>query len=476
MQLTTLAQNSRLHLALLLTILAGVLFMGASEPLDGSLESYNAGFYQGRFLRAYQRIGFWELGGRTLLGVVPGEGTWLERTYYHHPPFYPWLLYGLVGESREIEHYRYPSIVATLLLGFALWRFARHLFGGRVASVSLLLLVSCPMLLRYGDMVNPEPLTVLPMFLAIASWHRGRRKQAVGWVFLATLMDWQGCFAVPAMAVLTETTGLKNRVRELLVPFAAAVIGVLLTVALFVHWRGGLSALDQLLSLGSQSTTESASLGEWLRNQADYLFLGIGVSVLLSLAVVCLPGRAGARERRMVLGFLTPGILNVLVFREHAFDHSFWWYFSVPGFCLGGGLFLARGAFLPARMAVGTLILVALSQVALVIHDRDRDMPQLIDQRDRINQMVAPNDLLMRGDEFGPEVFYLSCWTWDAAGDPALVRKILTAHQQGQLDVEVIHYVMPDWVDDVCPGLRETLDSFGPSRRFGTLRYYRFQP
>ena len=466
--------DQRCQGVLLLVLMAVVFVLGAGERLDGSTESYNAGFYQGRFLRAYQRVGFGELGGRTVVGIIPTDSSPIVRPYYHHPPFYPWLLQACVQGSREIFRFRLPSILASLALGWSLWWFMRRTAGGVAAIGALSGLALSPMLLRYGDMVNPEPLTLLPLFLAVASWSLGRRRVALLWILCATMMDWQGGFAVPAIAVLSDARSWRQRVKELVLPSIVAVVGVMITVAIFVAWQGGFSAFDRLLSLGTQSTTEGASLAEWLLNQADYLFLGIGVSVVCSVAVVCIPSLASSSERRMVAAFFLPGALNVALFREHAFDHPFWWYLSLPGFCIGGGLLVARVVAFRRVSAVVALSALLVLQVGLVALDRGREQEPLSDQVARINESVGANDLFMRGDEFGPEVFYLNCWTWDAAKDPEQVREILRAHKRGELSVDVVHYALPDWVDRVCPGLRGTLDEFGPSVRLGKLRYYRF--
>lgn len=474
MELMAIWRKPRFQLALLLAALVGGLLVGVNDRLDGSIESYNAGFYQGRFLRAYQRVGFWELEGRTLLGVIPTDTAAIERVYFHHPPFYPWLLQACVLDSRDIARYRLPSILASLALGLALWWFLRRAVNATAASCALLFLVLSPVLMRYGDMVNPEPFTVLFVFLAIASWKLDQRRVSLAWIFLATLMDWQGCFAVPAIAVMSETIGVRARVRELFIPFVVSVVGVMVTAGVFIYWHGGLGALDRLISLGNQSTTEGATVGGWFLNQGDYLFLGMGAAVALSGVVLCSRRMARVGERRMLAAFIVPGALNVLVFREHAFDHPFWWYLSLPGFCMGAGMFFEKGLADSRRLAAGALFLAVTLQIGLVVHDQQRELQPLSDQVERINRDIGANDLLMRGDEFGPEVFYLNCWTWDAAKDPAHVRRVLEAHREGRLDVEVVHYVLPDWVDRLCPGLRETLDAFGASVRLGKLLYYRF--
>lgn len=329
-----------------LLVLATILFLGygsrtISAPFGHSHDGRNAWV--------------WSSGSLSLRVDGPvasrlGTRSPITGVYVNHPP----LIY---VETALAEHLGSASNAATRAPAWlgsvvALWLLFRLLcvcgFRPGVAGMAVLLVVTMPMLLVYGTMLD-TPVTSLPFGVGLLLLsERARRGQPVSPLAAAALTavtvltGWQAAVlavVIGTWALLRVVLGAGRRDANLAF-FTGAALGVGLLAA-WVLWACGgdvSSILDQYRFRTGQST-QSVGLGALVASQAHYgvvLFGAVGLLGVAGLVVAC----RDPRTRGLAALAIAVTVPYTVVFRTGAVNHSYWGYW----FLLPLGVGLAAGA------------------------------------------------------------------------------------------------------------------------------------
>lgn len=118
--------------------------------------------------------------------------------YLHHPPLLHLALAGMFSVFGEHEWVaRLLPICCSIASVTLLWLLVRSCAGARVATFSAAVFASLPMELRYGEMVNFEPvilMLILGVLLCFRYWrlygHAGWRTAALALIVAGMWVDW----------------------------------------------------------------------------------------------------------------------------------------------------------------------------------------------------------------------------------------------------------------------------------------------
>ena len=488
-----------LLVAALLGVLSLLRFVPiVDDPWDMSLASTNASYYMAPMLKVWHRIGFVEMRGEPVLYALPSTPRYKEA-YHHHPPLYPWTLYAttrLLGMSER--GLRALSIVAISFATFLFVLLVARFGGLRRASLAGAAFLLAPMTLFFGWMPNPESLTLAAILLTLLAHDllRGRRRLAYLPVHLcyalACLCDWQGAFAGPAIVLieLLRRDGRRLLRALLLAPTALSCIAA--TLLIFGWWQDDLAA--GFSGIRTLSESSQAGLGldlpDWWRSQGRFLrdLYGpvlLGLATLGALRSLLCPDACG----RLLIALLCVGVLNVLVFRGHAFHHDFWWFYAAPGLALGaavgaecllrraelrlvasaiaGGLIALQVGLhpvglilLPLAMFLVAMVLriqrpglelgalVLLLVISSVQAHRDFYIPRnhydfrrmstelIAGISEKLDRPIGPRDLLFRSDRYGHESFYFRCWHLNEIQSPNMLVGLRTFMAHDSIDID----------------------------------------
>jgi len=245
--------------------------------------------------------------------------------YAHHPPGLPWLVMLAAALPLSIE---VAARSVALLLGLvSLWLIAdlaARLLGRRAAWAAGLLWVGLPFGWHHGLLVNYETIA-LPGVLLIARSLVLERGSPLLAGFVAALGDWIAC--VP----LAFAPGVLRRARWWRAAGAVALV-LVGVVALSRHFAP--STPGETLGQALQATF----LGRAFRWSAWWPAMGGHLVALYHVAgLLALWGFAqrGALLRRVLLMFLATGLVNVVLFAQHATGHEHFSLLLAPFVVLG---------------------------------------------------------------------------------------------------------------------------------------------
>lgn len=465
-----------------------------NEPWGHSHASWNGAWYLGRMSRSWDIGGFVNMRGETCLSVLPTRPV-VTRGYWNHPPFYPWVHYFSTRFFQRSEPaFRVLPILMHFLSALGLYFLLRRRgFESIFAAIGAVQFSVLPMSLEFGRMPNPES-SVLAMILWAWLAHErtvdlGLRPYCcTGLLFaFACGFDWQGWFLVPSLIVFelarsTRAQYRKRLTRVLLLVMAGGAVA-LAHASLIGAWdQSGLwGGISRILEKGTKTVEEYSahSRSEWWCNQGTALLSMFGYSGIAAAAI----GMAGvysirARHPRILAlcsGLVSLGVLNIVLFRHHAFDHKFFWFYLGP---LVAVLSVAAikwisGRSLMAASAIVLLICGGTATEAILRHDPGEP----IESREiihRVNALLGPSDLLLRADEFGPEVFYIESIIWDDIVDPVEISRIYTGWKNGWISVRRIVYLLPDWIAAKKPHIARRCEEFGDVIQLRGLRVVQF--
>lgn len=254
----------------------------------------------------------------------------------------------LVGSASNAAT-RAPAWLGTVVFIWLLFRLL-CVCGLRPGAVGMavLLVVTMPMLLVYGTMLD-TPVTSLPFGVALLLlWERSRRGQpvspltATALTAITVLTGWQAA----VLAVVIGTWALFRAIlgtgrRDTNLAFATgAVLGIGLLAAWMLWAFGGdlRPILDQYRFRTGQST-QSVGLPALVISQVHYgaaLFGAVGLLGVAGLVVAC----GDPRTRALATLAIAVTVPYTVVFRTGAVNHSYWGYW----FLLPLGVGLAVGA------------------------------------------------------------------------------------------------------------------------------------
>lgn len=331
---------------LALLLLATVLFLGygsrtISAPFGESHDGRNA------------RV--WSIGSLNLRTNGPvasrlGTRNPVTGVYVNHPPliYVETALAEQLGSASNAAT-RAPAWLGTVALIWLLFRLL-CVCGLRPGAVGMavLLVVSMPMLLVYGTMLD-TPVTSLPFGVALLLlWERARQGQAVSplpaaaLTAVVVLTGWQAAVlavVIGTWALFRALVGSGRHDTDL--AFATgAVVGIGLLAAWMLWACGGdlRPILDQYRFRTGQSV-QSVGLGALVVSQAHYgvaLFGAVGLLGVAGLVLAC----GNPRTRGLATLAIGVSVSYTVAFRTGAVNHSYWGYWFLLPLAVG----LAVGA------------------------------------------------------------------------------------------------------------------------------------
>lgn len=279
-----------------------------------------------------------------------GTRSPVTGVYVNHPP----LIYVKTALTEHVGSASNAATRAPAWLGTigAIWLLYRLLcvcgLRPRAVGIAVLLVVTMPMLLVYGTMLD-TPVTSLPFGIGLLLlWERARRGHPVSPLTATTLTaitvltGWQAAVmavAIGAWALFRAVLGTGRRDTD--IAFAAgAALGVGLLAAWILWASGGDlgTILDQYRFRTGQST-QSVGLGALVASQAHYgvaLFGAVGLLGVVGLVMAI----GDPRTRGLAALAIAVTVSYTVVFRTGAVNHSYWGYW----FLLPLGIGLAVGA------------------------------------------------------------------------------------------------------------------------------------
>jgi hypothetical protein len=436
------------------------------DPWDRSTGSVNASTYFGRIEQNYRRFGFREVKGAPLVyqapvaaGAVPRELA--SAVYVHHPVLSFWLLHGLVeaGGWSERTFRLLPIAFSSLTAALLVTIVGRH--AGRAAALgALALYLTLPMSWYVGAMVSYDAVTLA---LMLAAFVLHERRPAAAWlaVFLAGQADWIGLAIVPAIVLYQlMTPPPERRLGRALLLGVPACVSVAAHVGLTAWWKGSIgAAFSTLAGAGRHAAlTDKGSFSEWLIRQGEF-WRGLYTLPVALIAAAALPWLLARRRAatdplpRTALALLVPAVLHVAIFRDHSFDHEFWWSYAIP-YAVLAVVIVVRDATakLPgrARAVVATAIVAALAiNAARVSRDwhRAHRTDEIRDLGRELDRFAGEKDGILFVQDVGAAGFYVRAWF--PPGGPAVARvegfrPLAMLKRDGLLRVDRLVALVPD--------------------------------
>jgi hypothetical protein len=272
--------------------------------------------------------------------------------YLHHPPLLHLILAGLFAIFGEHEWVaRMVPITCSIVSAVLLWLLIRSCASQRAATMSAAVFACLPMELRYGKMVNFEPVVLMLMLGALWSIRNWKLSSDVRWkaasvvfVVLGLWVDWAMYLFVAALWICSLTRRDARDRR-----FAVTLLVAALFSALLYLLRIRLLRSDAWTDLGhtflyrvgcSSCFTEL----DWIKRISSSLtthFLPIGwlLAMIGSAIIIC---RNKQNEGLRWLGWTCGAIslmdvMFLVAFQNDSYIHQYiGFYFLVPIAALAG--------------------------------------------------------------------------------------------------------------------------------------------
>lgn len=453
------------------------------RPWDKTLASINATSYMGRMVRSWKEEGFVKTRGAPLLYVARTEPVRYDA-YMHHPPLYPWTVFlaeRTLGSKESA--FRRPSVffhaAALALLFFFLSGRLRPLaaFGG------VIVVGATPMSLTYGSMPNPESAVLFFWMATLVLWDRNtanpRRSYAPAIIafFLGTLFDWQGYFVAGALLIADLLDRRSDRPRfHAWRLFVAAAFSAAISIGFFALWSGSLGAAFREITTTAGAAAQNAADPEqtpmrWWKNQFLFwreLFTWPVFLIAAGGAVASIFGSFLRRPRAVLcLSLGVPAVSNIIIFREHAFDHDFWWFYAQPAAaaaiaCLLEFIGRRKNGILIAF--IGAAAMTGWATFQTIDRVKKKTDASILTSAAALNERLGADDLLMIPGIPGPEIFYLEATVWDRV-DSARLREIAELFRTGRLRYRTAVYMFRDADASFDPALPALLPTLGQTLR-----------
>ncbi|GJM22303.1 MAG: hypothetical protein DHS20C15_22180 [Planctomycetota bacterium] len=275
--------------------------------------------------RNAEALGFGAAGWVPAVDAAPPVSGRPGFPYAHHPPGLPWLVMLASQLPTGIElAARSVALLLGLLSLILIADLAARLLGRRAAWAAGLLWLGLPFGWHHGLLVNYETIALPGVLLLARSLVLQRGSPALAGL-AAALGDWIACLP------LAFAPGLLRRARWWRA--AGAVAAVILGVALLARSLAPSSPGETLVQ-----ALQATFLGHAFRWDAWGGAMWQHLSTLYQLAaLLAFAGflQRGALLRRVLLMFLGTGVLNVVIFAQHATGHEHFSLLLAPFVVLG---------------------------------------------------------------------------------------------------------------------------------------------
>lgn len=293
------------------------------------------------------------------------------RGYYlHHPPLLHLILtwmFGLLGEHEWVA--RLLPIVCSIASGILLWWLVRSCAGRRTAAFTLGILVCLPMELRYGNMVNFEPLVlmlILGALYGLRQWQLSSngwwKALAVGLMMAGMWVDWaMYLFVIVTCAYWLAKPRLNMRRTAMLLLASALMFGGLYLLRIQMlrpdAWQNLTNAFFR--RIGSNSGIHFTE-AEWLRKIARTLaihFLPPGLALALAGSLMIHRKKATHADLAW-LGWACSmvtvmDIIFLAAFQNDSFIHEYiGFYLIVPVAIMSGVALNEATVWMQSRLAL----------------------------------------------------------------------------------------------------------------------------
>ena len=288
-----------------------------------------------------------------------------DAYYVHHPVLFPLVVTAAVATLGEKEWVvKTFSILCSILSVIFLWVLVEGAIDKRAAAFAVVMFVTLPMELHYGDLVDYEPCLVMWMLAALICLRNWELRRTQRWAILAALCclgavwtDWPGYLFTGAIALWLLGKREKQSRRLALVLLAVALSSGILLLLQFRYvnpeaWRDLWTAITMRLGTGVQSGSSArVSSGDvrfgfwdWLHRilqalNQDYLpvtwpLLVLGAIYLFRRRKVPGPRWIGIA----VLLMAAACIPYLVILRNWSFIHDFASFSAIGSIAILGGL------------------------------------------------------------------------------------------------------------------------------------------
>jgi hypothetical protein len=493
---------ARTGLVLLIVVLGfGWHLAALDQPWDRSQGAINGSWYLAQPVRYWDWFGFEAVRGMPLLAALPTTPA-SGMAYTHHPPGFPWLGYAAVrflGDRSERAFRLLPAACSALCGGLIVLLALRRGSFAFAAGCGFVWLV-LPMSLLYGAMVNPESAT---LFFMLATFVLHDRLRAAPWPlyaapvvsqFLAGQMDWQGHFAVPAIFAweLARRRGDRRirRVFALGVASVASAFVVVVLIGFFVDtevraydlaragaggpapafepgriFRYAAAGVHDAVATSSGSLEKGVTWAAWaapLRENVAAFFTW-GAVALVAIGAVLAPF---LRTPALVLGLvlLLPGLLNIVVFRAHAW-HEFWLWYATPGVAMLVPEVLRLVLRRPILVAAGLAVVAgwcAWSARDVIARWRTTDVRDAGRELDQL--ATRPDDILVLDLRFAQVTYYARSWVLAVSPPSGTLHEIRELKMTGRMKNALVFLVTQKPEEVPVSSLESELARFGAVR------------
>lgn len=288
-----------------------------------------------------------------------------DAYYVHHPVLFPLLVTAVVATLGEKEWViKTVSILCSILSAIFLWLLVESATGKRAAAFVLVVFVTLPMELHYGDLVDYEPCLVMWMLAALGSLRNWEVRGTPRWAILAAFCclgavstDWPGYLFTGVVAIWLLLKREKRSRRLAIVLLALALCSAILILLQFRYvnpeaWHDLWTAIMMRLGTGVQSGSSlSVSSGdvrfgfwEWVHKilqglNQDYLIVTWPLLVLG--AVYLFRRRTSAGPRWLATAALLMAAACIpyfVILRNWSYVHDFATFSAIGSIAILGGL------------------------------------------------------------------------------------------------------------------------------------------
>lgn len=282
--------------------------------------------------------------------------------YYHikHPP----LVGILVSTSfRIFDIHEWSARLVPILFSIGalilLYSFIKKIWNEKIALFSSFFFAFMPMAAYFGRMVSHEPIVLFSVLLSLYSyilWIETYKKRwfwlmIFGFV-LGGLTDWPAYYIVPLIflhSLLFKRSGKKNMVLMLFFP----IIAILLFVSCLAYisfltgsiegligafiYRTGSAAADSV-NIGSFTIYQFFSR-EWHRTWQYFTPIVVLLAFIwLGNFIIEIVKKKNYQKDLYVLILFLFGGAHLLIFKQGAWIHDYWLYYTVPAFAISAAL------------------------------------------------------------------------------------------------------------------------------------------